>query len=91
MANVGIHSVRGGYLTAAKGCFSASYCWHFETPGAVVDQTTHNKPDLLASTTSCHQQIQTNSREKHHLNPEKTPPITNGDQSTNKAPPPPEA
>lgn len=50
MANVGIHDVRkNGSLTAAKGCSIASSCWHFETPGAVDDQTTHNEPDLLAS------------------------------------------
>ncbi|KAG5564888.1 hypothetical protein RHGRI_000926 [Rhododendron griersonianum] len=37
-------------LTTAKGSSRASFCWHFETPSAVEDQTTHNKRDLLAST-----------------------------------------
>ncbi|KAI8569688.1 hypothetical protein RHMOL_Rhmol02G0296900 [Rhododendron molle] len=49
MANVDFHSERDGSLTAAKGSSRASFCWHFETPGAVKDRTTHNKPDLLAS------------------------------------------
>ncbi|KAG5516545.1 hypothetical protein RHGRI_037303 [Rhododendron griersonianum] len=38
MANVGIHGARDGSLTAAKGCSSASFCWHFETP-SVVEST----------------------------------------------------
>ncbi|KAI8572781.1 hypothetical protein RHMOL_Rhmol01G0227200 [Rhododendron molle] len=40
MANVGIHSVRDETLTAAKGCSSASFCWHFETLGAQTKPTT---------------------------------------------------
>ncbi|KAF7151302.1 hypothetical protein RHSIM_Rhsim02G0057700 [Rhododendron simsii] len=43
MANVGIHGVRDGSLIAAKGCSSASSCWHFETPGA-VDNPQQAKP-----------------------------------------------
>ncbi|KAG5564826.1 hypothetical protein RHGRI_000879 [Rhododendron griersonianum] len=50
MANVGFHGLRDESLTAAKGGSSASSFRHFETPGAIDDQTTHNKPDLLAST-----------------------------------------
>ncbi|KAI8572878.1 hypothetical protein RHMOL_Rhmol01G0234700 [Rhododendron molle] len=50
MANVGIHGIRDGSLTAAKQSSNASFCWRFKTLGAVVDQTTHN-PDLLTSTT----------------------------------------
>ncbi|KAI8536363.1 hypothetical protein RHMOL_Rhmol10G0251200 [Rhododendron molle] len=43
-------AVRDESITASKGSSRSSSCWHFETPGAVDDQTTHNMPDLLAST-----------------------------------------
>ncbi|KAG5517016.1 hypothetical protein RHGRI_037682 [Rhododendron griersonianum] len=56
-----------GSLTVAKGCSDASFCWHFETPGAVDDLTTHNKPDLLASTTS-RDLVKPVRTETHHQN-----------------------